>query len=101
MGRKDDIIKTSGNMVSPREVENVLCEIEDVVEAAVIGVPDEVLGSSVKAFVCLTAGSNLTERHILDFCYKNLEDYAVPKSVIIRDSLPRTDSGKIQKRDLR
>jgi long-chain acyl-CoA synthetase len=100
LGRKDDIIKTSGNMVSPREVENVLCEIEDVVEAAVIGVPDEVLGSSVKAFVCLTAGSNLTERHILDFCYKNLEDYAVPKSVIIRDSLPRTDSGKIQKRDL-
>jgi acyl-CoA synthetase (AMP-forming)/AMP-acid ligase II len=100
LGRKDDIIKTSGHMVSPKEVENVLCEIDDVVEAAVIGIADDVLGSSVKAFVCLSAGSRLTEKEILDFCYKNMEDYAVPKSVVIRDSLPRTDSGKIQKRDL-
>ncbi len=100
LGRKDDIIKTSGHMVSPKEVENVLCEIDDVVEAAVIGIADDVLGSSVKAFVCLSPGSRLTEKEILDFCYKNLEDYAVPKSVVIRDSLPRTDSGKIQKRDL-
>jgi long-chain acyl-CoA synthetase len=100
LGRKDDIIKTSGHMVSPKEVENVLCEIDDVVEAAVIGIADDVLGSSVKAFVCLSAGSRLTEKEILDFCYKNMEDYAVPKSVVIRDSLPRTDSGKIQKREL-
>jgi long-chain acyl-CoA synthetase len=100
LGRKDDIIKTSGHMVSPKEVENVLCEIEDVVEAAVIGVPDDVLGRSIKAFVCLTAHSSLTEKDVLDFCYKNLEDYAVPRSIIIRDSLPRTDTGKIQKRDL-
>jgi long-chain acyl-CoA synthetase len=100
LGRKDDIIKTSGHMVSPKEVENVLCEMEDIVEAAVIGVEDEILGRAIKAFVCLAEDSKATEKEIIAFCLKNLEDHAVPKYVSIQTSLPRTDSGKIQKRDL-
>ena len=87
-------------MVSPKEVENVLCEMEDIVEAAVIGVEDEILGHAVKAFVCLADNSRVTEKDIIGFCLKHLEDYAVPKYISIRKSLPRTDSGKIQKRDL-
>jgi long-chain acyl-CoA synthetase len=101
LGRKDDIIKTSGHMVSPKEVENVLCEMEDIVEAAVVGVEDEVLGKAVKAFICLADNSRATEKEIVTFCSKHLEDYAVPKYISFQKSLPRTESGKIQKRDLK
>jgi acyl-coenzyme A synthetase/AMP-(fatty) acid ligase len=100
LGRKDDIIKTAGHMVSPKEVENVLCEKEDVIEAAVIGVDDEILGKAVKAFVHLADNSSSTEEDILKFCSKRLENYAVPKTVIICGALPRTTTGKIQKREL-
>jgi amino acid adenylation domain-containing protein len=100
IGRKDDIIKTSGYMVSPKEVENVLYEIEDVIEAAVIGVQDEILGQAIKAYIHLSTNSKTNERNILDFCNKNLESYAIPKYVIFCGPLPKTESGKIQKRDL-
>ena len=100
LGRKDDIIKTAGHMVSPKEVENVLYEREDVVEAAVIGVEDEILGKTVKAFVHLTDASQATEEDIIKFCSERLEDCAVPKSVIFCGALPKTTTGKVQKRDL-
>lgn len=100
LGRKDDIIKTAGHMVSPKEVENVLCEREDVVEAAVIGVEDEILGKAIKAFVHLTDASQSTEEDIIKFCSQRLEDFAVPKSVIFCAALPKTTTGKVQKRDL-
>ncbi len=101
LGRKDDIIKTAGHMVSPKEVENVLCEREDVVEAAVIGVKDEILGNAIKVFVHLTDTSKATEEDIIRFCSKYLEDFAVPKYVSLCRSLPKTPTGKIRKRDLR
>lgn len=101
LGRKDDIIKTSGHMVSPKEVENVLCEREDIVEAAVIGVEDEILGQAIKAFVHLADTSEATEEDIIRFCHKHLEDFAVPKYVSFCRALPKTDSGKVQKRDLK
>ncbi len=100
LGRKDDIIKTAGHMVSPKEVENVLCEREDVIEAAVIGVEDEILGKAIKAFVHLTGASQATEGDIIDFCSERLEDFAVPKSVALCGALPKTTTGKIQKREL-
>ncbi len=100
LGRKDDIIKTAGHMVSPKEVENVLCEKEDVIEVAVIGVEDEILGKAIKAFVHLTDTSGTTEEDILRFCSERLEDFAVPKFVSFCGALPRTVTGKIQKRDL-
>jgi long-chain acyl-CoA synthetase len=100
LGRKDDIIKTAGYMVSPREVENVLCEKEDVIEAAVIGVDDEILGKAVQAFVHLTDASRSTVEDIIKFCSERLEDFAVPKKVILCGALPRTVTGKINKREL-
>ncbi len=100
LGRKDDIIKTAGHMVSPKEVENVLYEREDVVEAAVIGVEDEILGKAIKAFAHLTDASQASEEDIIKFCSERLEDFAVPKSVILCGPLPKTTTGKIQKRGL-
>jgi amino acid adenylation domain-containing protein len=100
VSRKDDIIKSRGEKVSPKEVENVLYALDDVVEAAVVGVRDDVLGEAIKAFVVLKDGSELTERKILAHCSKNLEDFMVPKYVELSDSLPKTTSGKITKKNL-
>jgi acyl-CoA synthetase (AMP-forming)/AMP-acid ligase II len=100
VGRKDDIIKTRGEKVSPREVEDVLHSLADVAEAAVIGVPDPLLGEAVKAIVTLREGSVLTEPDLRRHCARNLEDFAVPKFVEFRKALPKTPSGKIAKRDL-
>jgi len=100
VGRKDDIIKSRGEKVSPREVENVLYNIAGVVEAAVIGVPDLVLGQAVKAFLVLKPGIEYTERDIIRQCLAQLESFMAPKYVVFVDALPRTDTGKISKRGL-
>jgi amino acid adenylation domain-containing protein len=94
VGRKDDIIKSRGEKVAPKEVENVLYALDGVAEAAVIGVPDPVLGQAVKAFV-VARDCGLTAQAILAHCKRNLEDFAVPKYVEFRDQLPKTSSGKI------
>jgi long-chain acyl-CoA synthetase len=101
LGRKDDIIKTAGHMVSPKEVENILCEKEEVIEAAVVGVEDEILGKAIKAFVHLTDTCQTTEGDIRRFCSERLEDFAVPKFVSFCRALPKTVTGKVQKRNLR
>jgi len=100
VGRKDDIIKSRGEKVSPREVENVLYNIAGVLEAAVIGVPDLVLGQAVKAFLVLKPGSEYTERDIIRQCLAQLESFMAPKYVVFVNALPRTDTGKISKRGL-
>jgi amino acid adenylation domain-containing protein len=100
VARKDDVIKSRGEKVSPKEVENALYGIEGVLEAAVIGVPDEILGEAVQAFVALEPGSALTEKEILRHCAAHLESFMVPKAVEILASLPKTSSGKISKKEL-
>lgn len=100
VGRKDDIIKSRGEKVSPKEVENTLCQHPDVAEAAVVGVPDPILGQAVKAVVVLREGCAATERDLLRHCAARLEDFMVPKLVEIRGQLPRTPNGKIDKRAL-
>jgi long-chain acyl-CoA synthetase len=101
VSRKDDIIKSRGEKVPPKEVENVLYTLEGVMEAAVIGVPDAVLGQAIKAFVVLAPGKSYTDGQILSHCKAHLEDFMVPRLVEFRDSLPKTTSGKIRKVDLR
>ena len=101
VGRKDDLIKTRGERVSPKEVENTLHEIEGVAEASVVGIPDEILGSAIKAFIVPTNGSTLTEKDILKYCSENLESFAVPKYIAFIDSFPKTSSGKIDKKSLK
>ena len=98
VGRKDDIIKTRGEKVSPKEIENVLYALPGIREAAVVGAPDPILGHAIKAVVALAPGSDLTEQNIIRHCAKHLEDFMVPKIVEFRDELPKTESGKISRR---
>ncbi len=98
VGRSDDIIKTRGEKVSPVEVENVLYGIEGINEAAVIGVSDSTFGQLVKAFVTLKEFSGLDDKKIKKLCVAKLENYMVPKEVIVMDSLPKTTNGKIDKK---
>ena len=99
VARKDDVIKSRGEKVPPKEVENVLYGIEGLVEAAVVGVPDPILGQAIKAFV-VVEGAALAEKDILRHCRAHLEDFMVPQYVEFRDGLPKTSSGKIKKTDL-
>lgn len=100
VARKDDIIKTRGEKVSPKEVEEVLYALPGVAEAAVVGVSDPVLGEAIRAVVTLGAGARLTEQQVLRHCRARLEDFMVPKYVEFHDSLPRTPTGKIARREL-
>jgi long-chain acyl-CoA synthetase len=100
VGRKDDIIKSRGEKVAPKEVENVLYGIPGVVETAVIGIPDPILGEAIKALVVVKEGVELTEREVLQQCRAHLEDFMVPQMVEFRDALPKTSSGKIKKTGL-
>lgn len=96
VSRRDDIIKTRGEKVSPQEVERVLYALPGIREAAVGGVEDAVFGQAVRAYVVLEEGSALTERDIIRHCAGKLEDYMVPKGVAFMNALPRTTSGKIR-----
>lgn len=98
VGRKDDIIKSRGEKVSPREIEDVIYGVDGVVEVAVVGVPDPVLGNAIKAIVSLRPGASVTQNEILRRCREKLEDFMIPKLIEFQASLPKTDSGKISKR---
>jgi long-chain acyl-CoA synthetase len=101
VSRKDDIIKSRGEKVSPKEIEDVLHALEGVEEVAVIGVPDAVLGQAIKAIIVARKGAVLTQEAVLRCCADHLEDFMMPKFVEFRDALPKTDVGKIKKRELR
>lgn len=100
VGRMDDIIKSRGEKVAPKEVESAIVDLPGVREAAVIGVPDPILGQAVKALVVLDEGSTVTEKDILHQCSKRLENFMVPKIVEIVAELPKTTTGKIKKTGL-
>jgi acyl-CoA synthetase (AMP-forming)/AMP-acid ligase II len=101
VGRMDDIIKSRGEKVAPKEVENVLYNIAGVRDAAVIGVPDDILGQAVKAFVVFEDGVSLTAKDVQRECQAKLENFMVPKYVEVVSDLPKTTTGKIKKTDLR
>lgn len=98
--RKKDMIISGGFNIYPREVEEVLYEHPKVREAAVIGVPDTKYGESVKAFISIKEGEELTEEEIIQFCKENLAKYKIPKSVEFRDEMPKTLVGKVLRRVL-
>ncbi len=104
VGRADDVIKSSGHLIGPFEVESALMEHPAVAEAAVIGVPDAVAGEIVKAFVSLKPdfeASEALQREILALARKRLGPAVAPREVEIRAQLPRTRSGKIMRRLLK
>jgi long-chain acyl-CoA synthetase len=99
--RKKDMIIAGGYNIYPADVEAVLFEHPKVKEAAVIGVPDEKRGETVKAFVVLKEGERATEQEIIDFCRENLAVYKAPRIVEFRDDLPKSLVGKVLRRELR
>lgn len=100
VGRSDDIIKSRGEKVAPKEVEAVLYGLKDVREAAVVGVADPVLGQAIKAIIVPVDGGTLTAAQVQAHCRAHLEDFMVPQQVEFREELPKTASGKITKKDL-
>jgi long-chain acyl-CoA synthetase len=99
--RKNDMIISGGKNIYPREIEEVLYKHEAVLEAAVIGVPDEHWGESVKALVVLKPGKAESEEGIIAFCKEKLASYKKPRSVEFRTELPKNPTGKILKRLIR
>jgi long-chain acyl-CoA synthetase len=98
--RKKEMILSGGFNVYPRDVEEALYMHPQVREAAVIGVPDAFLGEAVKAFVVPRAGTSPTPEEIIVFCREHLTGYKVPRSVELRESLPKTLIGKVLRRAL-
>jgi amino acid adenylation domain-containing protein len=94
VGRKDDMIKTKGERVSPREIENTICEMDQVVAAAAVGIPDDIYGQAIKVFV-VPKQKVLTSEMIKKHCQINLEPFMVPKLVEIRSDLPQSVNQKV------
>ena len=97
LGRKDEMFKSRGEKVSPREIEDVLCSMPEIAEAAVTGVVDQVLGEAIHAFVVPANGVALSGSSVLQHCAKHLEEFLVPKYVTICEELPKLPNGKIDK----
>jgi acyl-CoA synthetase (AMP-forming)/AMP-acid ligase II len=100
VGRIKDVIIRGGHNVHASDVESVLYSHPEISEAAVVGKPHAVLGEDIAAYVVLTPGAKVTPEEITAFCKEHLADYKVPRTVIIRDDLPRNATGKVLKREL-
>jgi long-chain acyl-CoA synthetase len=98
--RKSDMIIRGGENIYPREIDEVLYQHPAVAAAAVVGVPDELYGEEVAAFVVLKEGAEATEADIANFCRQQLADYKCPKTVRLVDEIPKGPTGKLLKREL-
>jgi len=99
--RKKDLIIRGGMNIYPKQVEEVLYQLDDVLEAAVVGVPDELYGEEVMAFVVVKEQSSLTEADIIRHCKEKMADYRCPKTVSFLKEMPKNSVGKITKQPLR
>jgi acyl-CoA synthetase (AMP-forming)/AMP-acid ligase II len=99
--RARDFIKAMGNRVSPKEIEEVLCELPEVVEAAVIGVPDELWGEAIKAYVTTARPDQIAVEDIRSHCMKRLPNFKIPQYIEFLPRLPKTVNGKVAKEELR
>ena len=99
--RKIDMVISGGVNIYPLEIEQRLHAHPKIAEAAVIGVPDEEWGESLRAFVVPRAGATLTDGEVQAFCREALANYKVPRSVIFLEALPRNPTGKVLKKELR
>jgi amino acid adenylation domain-containing protein len=98
VGRSDDIIKTRGEKVSPVEVENAIHSIPGVREAAVVGIPDPLLGEAIRAYVVVEGSPALTDKQLRVACAARLENFMVPKEFVFVPELPKTVTGKVSKK---
>lgn len=95
VGRRDTMIKCSGHRISPTEIEEVLFQSGQVRQAAVIGIPDEVMGQVVKAFVVARDGTEVEVQKLLAYCGERVPRYMIPRRVDVLEELPKTTSGKV------
>lgn len=100
VSRKSDLIKSGSHRIAPKEIEEVISELKGVSEVAVTGKEDAILGEAIHAFVVLLPECTTTPKEITLHCRRNLPAFKVPHTIIIIDELPKSDSGKIKKKDL-
>lgn len=100
-GRKKDMVKSGGISIYPLEIESVIYSHPDVLEAAVIGVPDPQWGEALKAVIVLKPGAKMQSAELLSYCKERLSAYKVPKTVDFVESLPHTEVGKVNKVKIR
>ena len=101
IGRSKEVIIVKGQNVYPSDIEEVLYTHPKVAEAAVVGIPDEIRGETIRAIISLKEGEVATEQEIKHFCREHMADYKVPRQVGFMDSLPKTAAGKIDKEELK
>jgi acyl-CoA synthetase (AMP-forming)/AMP-acid ligase II len=101
VGRRSEMIKTGGHRVSPKEIEEVISGMTGVHETAVVGVPDEMLGQAIRAFVVREPGGSVSMKDVLKHCSENLESFLVPHDVVFPDELPKSPSGKVDRAGLK
>jgi len=99
--RERDMIKSGGNRVSTKEIEDIIAEIPEVIEVAVLGAPHELLGEAIKAFVLLVPGARVTPDQVIEFCRKRLPAFKTPEEVVFLKAMPHNSSGKILKPKLK
>lgn len=98
VGRKDDLLKIKGERVAPREIEMVIQSIKGVEDVAVVGIPDDIWGAVIKAYIVQSPQYNgLSDKEVISYCKERLEPFAVPKEVVFLEKLPRNSNGKIDK----
>jgi len=100
VGRKKEMIIRGGENIYPKEIEEVLYKHPGVLDAAVVGLPDKVWGEEVGAFIVPKPGQTMTEPEIIEYCKERIAKYKCPRQVFFRDTLPKTATGKIQKRKI-
>lgn len=101
VGRRDTMIKSSGFRVSPTEIEDALFKTGRIRGAAVIGIPDEMLGQAIKAFVVAKDGEKIDTKQLISACAERLPRYMLPKAIELLSELPKTSSGKVDYPSLR
>jgi fatty-acyl-CoA synthase len=99
--RKKDMIKTGGENVASREVEEMIYRLDAVSEVAVVGLPDPKWVEAVTAVIVVKAGQSLSEAEVMAFCQAHMAGFKAPKRVVFTDALPKNPSGKLLKRELR
>jgi len=97
VARKDEVIKSRGERIAPKEIEDVLYQLDEVHEVRVIGVPDPILGQAIRAEIVLKEGRSLTERQVKAYCKEHLEDFKTPTIIAFVPALPKTAGGKIKR----
>ena len=96
LGRRDAQIKRSGNRIELGDIESTLNTLEDVLECAVVALPDELISNRVKAFV--VAREDVTAANLMAHCARLLPSYMIPDSIELRDALPKSSTGKVDRR---